>query len=143
MPCINIPIEAIGPAIDIGISLPASLAPTGSPPQTITWFKGIVDTGCSHTSIHSSVATACGLTVMGKSGVTTTAGNVAVNVYHGDMAIRSLINWATPFEWVFNDRGLLEMVHKNPAFDILLGMDILNLGMFVSNGGLKQASFCW
>jgi hypothetical protein len=143
MPSINIPIEAIGPAIDIGICAPASLVAPGSPSPAITWFKGIVDTGCSHTSIHSSVATACGLKVMGKGGVTTTARNVAVNIYHGDLFLRALINWATPFEWNFNDRGLLEMVHKNPAFDILLGMDILNLGVFTTNGGLKQATFCW
>jgi hypothetical protein len=35
------------------------------------------------------------------------------------------------------------MVHKNPAFDILLGMDILSQGVFVTNGGLRQATFCW
>jgi hypothetical protein len=99
--------------------------------------------GCSHTSIHSSVATACGLKVMGKSGVTTTAGNVAVNIYHGDIILRSLISWGSPFEWNFNDRGFLEMVHRNPAFDILLGMDILNPGSFSMNGGSRQATFCW
>jgi hypothetical protein len=80
---------------------------------------------------------------MGKSGVTTPAGNVAVNIYHGDLFVRSLLGWVSPFEWKFGDRGLVEMVHKNPAFDILLGMDILNQGMFATNGGLRQATFCW
>ena len=143
MPCINIPIEAIGPALDVGITSPASLVAPGGQAPIANWFKAIVDTGCSHTSIHSSVATKCGLAVIGKSGVTTTAGNVAVNLYHGDLFLRSLIQWTSPFDWSFSDRGLLEMVHQNPAFDILLGMDILNLGQFVSNGGLRQATFCW
>jgi hypothetical protein len=143
MPCINIPIEAVGPTLDVGISPPTSLVAAGTPAPKITWFKAIADTGCSHTSIHTSVATACGLTVAGKTGVTTPAGNVAVNLYLGDLYLRSMISWTTPFEWNFASRGLLEMVHKNPAFDILLGMDILNQGTFFTNGGLRQATFCW
>ena len=144
MPCINIQIDAVGPVLDIGIAPPASLRIPGTAAlRPITWFKALVDTGCSHTSIHSSVAANCGLVVMGKSGVTTSAGNVAANIYHGDLFFRSLMSWMTPFDWSFTDRGLCEMVHKNPAFDILLGMDILNLGTFVVNGGLRQATFCW
>lgn len=75
--------------------------------------------------------------------VATTAGNIAVNSYHGDLFIRSLITWTSSFDWSFNDRGLMEMVNQNPQFDILLGMDILNQGNFSMNGGLKQATFCW
>jgi hypothetical protein len=142
MPCVNFPIEAIGPRLDVGISPPASLAVAGTTPK-ITWFKALADTGCTHTSIHSSVATACGLQVVGKSTVDTTAGVVPVNVFHADIYLRSLIAWVSPFEWTFVDRGLLELLHQNPAFDILLGMDILNLGTFSTNGGLKQATFAW
>lgn len=143
MPCINIQIDPVGPLLDLGIAAPTTLLAAGSTPPKIHWFKALADTGCSHTSIHTSVATTCGLKVLGKSGVTTPAGNVAVNIYHGDLFFRSLISWITPFEWKFEDRGLCEMVHKNPAFDILLGMDILNLGAFSTNGGLRQATFCW
>jgi hypothetical protein len=143
MPCININIDPVGPTLDVGIAFPSSLLPANAKAPAITWFKALADTGCSHTSIHSSVATACGLTVIGKAGVATTAGSVAANMYHGDLFLRSLISWVTPFEWKFADRGLLEMIHKNPAFDILLGMDILNMGAFSTNGGLKQATFCW
>jgi hypothetical protein len=49
----------------------------------------------------------------------------------------------TPFDWQFGDRGLFEMINQNPNFDVLLGMDILNQGQFTTNGGLKQATFCW
>jgi hypothetical protein len=143
MPCINFPIDPIGPTLDIGISAPGSLLAAGTPAPRITWLKGIADTGCSHTSIHASVAAACGLIVMGKSSANTPAGTVAVNIYHGDLFLRSLLSWTSPFEWKFNDRGFLEMKAKNPAFDVLLGMDILNLGAFSTNGGLKQATFCW
>jgi hypothetical protein len=143
MPCINIQINPIGPVLEIGVSTPVSLNAAGAAAPPITYFKALADTGCSHTSIHSSVATACGLKVMGKSGASTPAGNIAINIYHGDIFFRSLIGWKTPFEWAFNDRGLCEMVHKNAAFDILLGMDILSTGLFVVNGGLRQASFCW
>ena len=66
-----------------------------------------------------------------------------MNIYHGDLVLRPLISWTTPFEWKFQDLGFLEILHKNPSFDILLGMDILNQGVFSTNGGLKQATFSW
>jgi hypothetical protein len=143
MPCINIQVNAVGPVLDLGISPPASLANAGANPPPIKWFKALVDTGCSHTAIQTSVAAACGLKVISKSFVTTTAGNVAVNIFHGDLFVRSQISWTTPFEWKFADHGFCEMLHKNPAFDILLGMDILNQGLLTLNGGLRQATFCW
>jgi hypothetical protein len=143
MPSINIPISAVGPTLEIGISAPSSLLPAGSAAPQILWFKAIADTGCSHTSIHSSVATKCGLKVLSKGSAATSAGVVAVNIYHGDLFLRSLIAWTTPFEWKFPDRGFMELLHQNPNFDALLGMDILNQGMFATNGGLKQATFSW
>ncbi len=72
----------------------------------------------------------------------TPGGNVAVNIYHGDLVLRSLINWITPFDWRFPDRGIMEMVNANPDFDALLGMDILGLGTFTTTGFMR-ASFCW
>jgi hypothetical protein len=143
MPCINIQIDPVGPTLDVGIAIPGSLQTPGKAPANIQWFKALVDTGCSHTSIHTSVANSCGLKVMGKTGVTTPSGNVACNVFHGDLFVRSMISWNSPFEWKFNDLGFVEMLHKNPAFDILLGMDLLNQGVLTLNGGLKQATFCW
>jgi hypothetical protein len=143
MPCINIPINPIGPTLDVGIAFPTSLVTAGGSPPAITYFKAIADTGCTHTSIHSSVATTCALQILGKNTVSTPSGQAAVNVYHGDLFLRCLIGWTASFEWKFPDRGLVEMLHRNPGFDILLGMDILNLGMFSINGGLRQATFCW
>jgi aspartyl protease len=144
MPCINLPLNpGVGPALDLGISSPASLVPQGQPKPPVVWFRAIADTGCSHTSIHSSVAQKCGLKVMSKGAARTPGGNVAVNIYHGDVWLRSLISWTSPFEWCFADHGILEMVNSNPDFDALLGMDILSQGIFTTNGGLKQASFCW
>jgi hypothetical protein len=73
----------------------------------------------------------------------TPAGNRAVNRYFGDLCFRSLLSWTIPFDYVFSDQPFAEMFNKNPSFDILLGMDILSKGLFVTHGGLKQASFCW
>ncbi len=140
MPCINIPIDPIGPVIEIGVSQPTSTA-NGTHP-TVYWIKAVVDTGCSHTSIHTSVAVKCGLTVLGKASANTPGGAHAVNLYHGDLFLRPIIR-GKPFEFPFNDRGLVEMTHQNPDFDALLGMDILNYGTFHTNGVLKQATFCW
>jgi hypothetical protein len=142
MPCFNLPINPIGPTLELGVSAPASLAQAGTTP-VISWFRAIADTGCSHTSIHSSVATKCGLKVLSKGAASTPGGNVAVNIYHGDLIVHSLIGWSTPFDWTFPDRGIMEMVNPHPDFDALLGMDILSMGIFLTNGGLKQATFCW
>jgi len=68
---------------------------------------------------------------------------VPVNVYHGDLFLRSLVAWTAPFDWKFPDHGFIEMVNSNPNFDALLGMDIFNQGVLVVNGGLKQATFSW
>jgi hypothetical protein len=88
------------------------------------------------------VAQACGLSVLGKNTVTNTSGPVAVNVYHGDLFLRPMIGNA-PFEWLFNDRGLLELLHKSQHYDALLGMDILSQGSLSIIGSIKTASFCW
>jgi hypothetical protein len=143
MPCISLPINQIGPTLEIGISLPLSLNPAGAQTPPILWILAIADTGCSHTSIHSSIATKCGLTVLGKGGATTPAGNVAVNLYHGDLLFRSLVGRPSTFEWRFADRTFVEMLNPNPAFDALLGMDILNEGTFICSGLHKQATFSW
>lgn len=142
MPCVSIPINPVGPLVDIGVSRPSFLAPAAAKPP-IHWFKGLADTGCSHTAIHSSVATKCGLSIIGKTVVTTPGGNKAVNLYFGDIHFHSLIAWSLPFDYMFNDRPITEMFNQNPAFDVLLGMDILSTGIFVVHGGLKAATFCW
>jgi hypothetical protein len=122
-------IDPIGPTLDVGISSPLSLAAAGAPPPAINWFKAIADTGCTNTSMHSSVAIACGLSVLGKTPVSTPSGRGPVNLYHGDLFLRSLIGWTARFEWKFQDCFFPEMLQKHPSFDILLGMDILNQGV--------------
>lgn len=143
MPCINLPVDAnVGLRLDLGISPPSSLVAQGSPAPPVFWFRAIADTGCTRTSIHASVAAKCGLKVISKGTAKTAGGNVPVNIFHGDLFVRSLINWMTPFDWKFADRGLMEMVNSNPDFDALLGMDILGMGTLTTTG-LMRATFCW
>lgn len=143
MPCINFPIDPIGPILEVGSSSPNSLRSHGAPPPAISWFKALVDTGCSGTSIHASAARQCGIRVIGKSAIVTATGVVPVNVFYGDLHIRSLLSWQTPFQSRFDDQSFAELPHKHPSFDVLLGMDVLNLGSFSMNGGSRQATFCW
>ena len=114
----------IGPILDLGISCPESLVAPGAAAPQVFWFRAIADTGCTRTSIHSSVAAKCGLKVMSKGTASTPGGIVTVNIYHGDLVVHSLISWITPFDWRFADRGIMEMVNPNPDFEALLGMDI-------------------
>jgi hypothetical protein len=141
MPCITFPIDPIGPVLEIGIAPPRSLLAPGSPPPPITWIKAIADTGCTHTSIQTNVAGACGLGVVGKTTITSTTQMAPVNIYLGDVFIRFPMG-NTFFEWIFNDRGLLELLHPSPNFSALLGMDILSQGTLHMNGLTKQATYC-
>jgi hypothetical protein len=83
------------------------------------------------------------LSVIAKTVVSTPGGSKPVNQYYGDVHVRSVIGWASSFDYIFNDRALTEMFNPNPNFDVLFGMDILNTGLFVIHGGLKMATFCW
>jgi hypothetical protein len=142
MPCINLPIDSLGPVIEIGISSPRSLGGSSGPLPKIHWIKAIADTGCTTTSIHSSVAARCGLQTISKVPASNPGGVIAVNIYHADVFLRPLIG-GKPFEWLIPDRGILEMVNPNPNFEALLGMDVLGMGVFTTNGLTKQATFCW
>jgi len=141
MPCITIPLDPLGPIIEIGISLPGGF-PQANPAPPIQWIKAIADTGCTHTSIHHSVAAKLGLKVLSKGIANTANGPAAANIYHGDMFLRPQIG-GKPFEWRYADRQLLELAQNHPKYDALLGMDILSDGLFSVNGALNCATFCW
>ena len=141
MPCITVPLDPLGPIIEIGIALPGGF-PRPNPPPPIQWIKAIADTGCTHTSIHNSVAAALGLTVLSKGIANTASGPAPANIYHGDLFLRPLIG-GKQFEWLFNDRQLLELAQNHAKYDALLGMDILSQGLFSVNGALNSATFCW
>jgi hypothetical protein len=142
MPCLNLPIEPIGPVVELGVSAPVSQQIPGSAGPPIQWVRAIVDTGCTHTSLHSSIAQRCGLSIISKGSATTPGGNVSINIYHGDLVLRQIIGSA-PFEWRFSDRQIVEMVNPNAAFDALLGMDLIRLGLFTVNCAIGIATFCW
>jgi hypothetical protein len=80
--------------------------------------------------------------LISKGAASTPGGMVATNIYHGDLILRPMIG-AAPFEWRFADQRIIEMVNPNAAFEALLGMDILSQGVFMTNGSLGVATFCW
>jgi hypothetical protein len=143
MPCILIPFSVVGPLLEIGIAAPVSLAPHGAPPTPITWIKAIADTGCSHTALFSGVATAAGLPIIGKTQVHNTSQIVSADIYLGDLIIRCGLPGNRVFEFPFRDRRFTELLQGGPNHNALLGMDILGLGVFTTNGLLASATFCW
>jgi hypothetical protein len=144
MPCITFPIDpAIGPVVDIGIALPNSLATQGAPPAPIHWVKAIADTGCSHTSVHTSVAAGVGLPIIAQANVQSTTQNaVPANVFLVDIFLR-VNSGGSVFEWAFRDRPVLELLRASLTHEALLGMDLMGTGTFNVNGLLKMATFCW
>jgi hypothetical protein len=144
MPCITLPIEAgLKPTLEIGISSAASLLTPQASRPLIDWITCLVDTGCTHTSIHSSVAQTSRLPVMGKGWTNTGNGQVRCNQFLGDLFIRVPLPGGQVIEHAFRDRLFVELMTKIPQCDGLLGMDILTLGTLHLNGMTKNVTFCW
>jgi hypothetical protein len=142
MPCIHAKIEPIGPIVEFGISTPSVVITPGIPGPPIQWMRALIDTGCSHTSIHSSSAGKCGLNVISKGNVITPTAITPVDIYLGDAILRPIVG-GRPFEWRFISHRFNELLHPNPNFEVLMGMDIIGQGTLVVNGGMQVATFCW
>jgi hypothetical protein len=145
MPFTTFPLDPTlgGPVTEIGLAAPLSQQPAGAPPPVIYWAKSLVDTGCSHTAIHSSVAQKSGLPVIGKIPIhNTSQNNIIVNAYLGDMFIKCGFIYGT-MEFRFVDRQFTELLAASPNFETLLGMDIIGLGVLVVNGSVNSATFSW
>ncbi|MFO1157302.1 MAG: hypothetical protein U1E60_00530 [Reyranellaceae bacterium] len=140
MPCTNFPIDPIGPVLEMGIAPAASLRSRDAPPP-ILWFKALADTGCSDTSIHTSLAVRCGLQIISTGAATTPTGILPVNLFHADLFLRA-VGWEAEVQRPMHDRTLVELTHGDPTVDVQLGMDILNLDVFTTNGGTRQSTFC-
>ena len=144
MPCVTLPVDASGrPLIEIGISSARSLLPAGAAPPVIHWVNALIDTGCTITSVYTAIAAQAELPILGKGSTNTANGTVACNLFHGDLFIKIPLPNGQVYEYRFADRRILELCVKPPAFDALLGMDMLMRGTFHVNGITKNATFCW
>jgi hypothetical protein len=65
-----------------------------------------------------------------------------VNIFSADLFIRYTANGNT-YEHAFRDREIAEFLQPSSKNDALLGMDILRLGILVTNGQTMTATFCW
>ena len=130
-------ISAIGGLLNVlkspcGISLAFDPASAGAQPQ-ISQFDAIWDTGATNSCVSQAVISACGLAPVGMAQVhnaqtTTIEEAFSVNIY--------LPN-GVGFSGVRVTRA------KIPGADVLIGMDIINMGDFaVTNvGGVTKCSF--
>jgi hypothetical protein len=108
----------------------------------VQWVKAIADTGCTITSIYTGLASNLLLPIIGKQGVNSTTHSTVANVYLCDLFIKVPAG-NSAFEYRFPDRQVMELLRQDNRFDALLGMDILSMGMFATNGPLKIATFSW
>jgi hypothetical protein len=142
MPCITLPYDPIvGPIFTFGASRPLSSLPEGDA-QKITWLRALIDTGCSQISITPTAATQIGLPRIGKADVASTTEVVESEVFLGDLFI-PFADPADRYNHYFRDIRFLEFRFGNVNFDILVGRDILSLGLFQMNGITRQFTFAW
>lgn len=142
MPSISLPLGPAGPAIEIGISAPASLQQQGAPSPPVQWIPAIADTGCTGTAVYTDVAAAAYLPIVSQQNVSTAGGDVTVNVYFGDVHVRWQAGGLMYF-WTFANRPLGQLLNVGPSNRALVGMDLLTLGVFIVNGPNFDASFTW
>jgi hypothetical protein len=142
MPCITLPYDpTIGPLFNFGVAQPlSSLADPTT--QKIVWLRGLIDTGCSNISITPSAAKQLGLPVIGKHPVTSSTDTIESDLFLGDLFI-PFADPADKYHHYFRDIRFLEFRFGNVAFDILVGRDVLSLGLFQLNGPTKQFTFAW
>jgi predicted aspartyl protease len=133
MRCIPIRIEAIGLIVRMGLTLPKSEGGKDS----IHWIDALVDTGATHTSVSLEIAVAVTLPNVGEDEMVTPAGRVTIELFHGDVVLDPN---APRF---FRDRRLAGLIHRQPEFDAVLGMDLLEKGVLTFDGPAKMATFCW
>ncbi len=143
MPCVTWPYDpAVGPILVFGITAPASMAPRGASPPPIHWIKGLVDTGCSHTSLLSSLTIAANLPIISKTTVLSTTHSAPANIYLGDLHLG--YNAAgNPYHHTFNDIPFTELLRGDQNFEALVGRNVLGMGSLFLNGLANQFTFCW
>jgi hypothetical protein len=142
MPCITLPYDpTIGPLFTIGVAKPLSSLSDPSE-QKIVWLLGLIDTGCSSISITPTAATTVGMPMIGKMPVQSTTQAIEADLFLGDVFI-AYADPADKFHHFFRDIRFVEIRFGNVHFDILVGRDVLALGLFQINGKTNQFTFAW
>ncbi len=142
MPCITLPYDPIvGPLFTLGVAQPLSSL-TDPSVQKIVWLRGLIDTGCSNISIVPASAKAASLSVIGKQPVASTTEIIESDLFLGDLFI-PFGDPADKHHHFFRDVRFLEFRFGNVNFDILVGRDVLSLGLFQINGITKQFTLAW
>ncbi|OJX19267.1 MAG: hypothetical protein BGO82_04335 [Devosia sp. 67-54] len=117
----------------MGLALPKSEGGK----DNIHWIDALIDTGATHTSVSVEIAVAVSLPNVGEDEMITPAGRVAIDLFHGDLALDP------DMPTLFRDRRLAGLIHRQPEFDAVLGMDMLSKGVLTFDGPAKTATFCW
>jgi hypothetical protein len=142
MPCITLPYDpVVGPLFSLGVAKPLSSL-SDPADQKIVWLRGLIDTGCSNISITPTAAATVGMPVIGKQPVSSTTQTIESDLFLGDLFI-PFGDPADKFHHYFRDIRFLEFRFGNVAFDILVGRDILSVGLFQLNGKTNQFTFAW
>jgi hypothetical protein len=79
---------------------------------------------------------------MGQAQVGTVNQITTANIYSADLFLRYTFAGGVN-EFAFRTVPVTELLAPSPKSDALLGMDILRLGILVTNGQTMTAIFCW
>jgi hypothetical protein len=143
MPCVTWPFDpSIGPILVFGITAPASMTPAGALPADILWLRGLIDTGCSHTSLVSSSTIAANLPIISKTTVLSTTHAAPANIYLGDLHLGYRVG-GNSYHHTFSDMPFTELLRGDQNFDALIGRNVLGMGSLFLNGFANQFTFCW
>ena len=141
MPCVSSSFNpAIGPVIPVGLALPDHLRANAKP--IVHTCNALVDTGAARTCVSSKTAMEIGLQAMGKTQMSSASHTVAVNVYPTNLHFF----FGPPdkgMEYRIGNIALMEFRNAPDAYPVLLGRDILALGLFQMSGADNRFILCF
>ncbi|MHC8509747.1 MAG: retropepsin-like aspartic protease [Rhodospirillales bacterium] len=105
----------------------------GSKPEVHS-YNALIDTGASLTSISKNIVDAAGLESRGRTSVASVHGPANRDVYYVDIFIPVVNLWRPRVR-------VVEFTLNTPAFDALLGMDILCKGLLTVDGPKGEFTF--
>jgi hypothetical protein len=136
-----------GLTLDVLIGLPRTrmrrLQRAGLPIPRLLTVRGIIDNGTNVTCVPSRVVAHFGLRPSVTSSTTTAAGPAPADLYRVSLSLSASLG-TSPLMFIQPNLLVMELMMPLPGnIEVLVGRDILDACLFVSDGPRRQFTLSW